>query len=80
MLGKAGGLVGLGKAGGLGVLGGSHVVPRTPLQTLRRADFNNMSKKIAICTQKITLNGKKLCILPLSYGFLMKLEDFYVLF
>ena len=49
-LGKAGGLVGLGKAGGLGVLGGSHVVPRTPLQTLRRADFNNMSKKIAICT------------------------------
>ena len=49
-LGKAGGLVGLCKAGGLVGLGGSHVVPRTPLQTLRRADFNNMSKKIAICT------------------------------
>ena len=41
---------GLGKAGGLGVLGSFHVVPCTPLQTLRRADFNNMSKKIAICT------------------------------
>ena len=44
VLGKAGGLVGLGKAGGLGVLGGSHVVPRTPLQTLRRADFNNFPR------------------------------------
>ena len=32
------------KAGGLGVLGGSHVVPRTPLQTLRRADFNNFPR------------------------------------
>ena len=49
-LGKAGGLGVLGKAGGLGVLGSFHVVPCTPLQTLRRADFNNMSKKIAICT------------------------------